>query len=213
MSVFHRIFGSDDKFYRLLESSSAEAQNGASALVRLVSQLNQGPIDTILSDIDQCRRKHKRISQEITEQLFHTFITPLEREDIEALSTALYKISKNVEKIGERLIICPPGVNMDPIRRQISLLEQGAGVLVSMVATLRAAGHTDRIRDSYERIQAIEGDADRIMNELLRDLYLNSQSDARTVVFWKDIYELVEKGIDRCRDTGAILFHIVLKNS
>jgi uncharacterized protein Yka (UPF0111/DUF47 family) len=139
-------------------------------------------------------------------------VTPLEREDIEALSNALYKISKNIEKIGERLIICPPGVNMDPIRRQISLLEQGTGVLVKMVGDLRAKGQAERIRDNYERIQAIEGDADRIMNELLRELY-HGQADARTVVFWKDIYELVEKGIDRCRDTGAVLFHIVLKNS
>ncbi len=212
MSALQRLFGRDDKFYRLLESSATEAQAGSSALGRLVSQLNQGPIDNILGDIDQSRRKHKRISQEITEQLFHTFVTPLEREDIEALSNALYKISKNIEKIGERLIICPPGVNMDPIRRQISLLEQGTGVLVKMVADLRAKGQAELIRDNYERIQAIEGDADRIMNELLRDLY-HGQADARTVVFWKDIYELVEKGIDRCRDTGAVLFHIVLKNS
>ncbi|HEY2343702.1 MAG TPA: DUF47 family protein [Chthoniobacteraceae bacterium] len=212
MSALHKLFGRDDKFYRLLESSAAEAQTGASALGRLVSQLNQGPIDTILGDIDQSRRKHKRISQEVTEALFQTFVTPLEREDIEALSIALYKISKNVEKIGERLIICPPGVNMDPIRRQISLLEQGTGVLMKMVSDLRSKQHAEVIRDNYERIQAIEGDADRIMNELLRDLY-HGQGDARSVVFWKDIYELVEKGIDRCRDAGAVLFHIVLKNS
>src|SRR5580698_7447781 len=184
MSAFLRLFGRDDKFYRLLESSATEAQTGAAALVRLVAQLNQGPIDTILGDIDQSRRKHKRTTQEITEQLFHTFVTPLEREDIEALSTALYKISKNVEKIGERLIICPPGVNMDPIRRQISLLEQGANILVKMVANLRSKGQAELIRDHYERIQAIEGDADRIMNELLRDLY-HGQGDARSVVFWK----------------------------
>jgi len=212
MSALQRLFGRDDKFYRLLESSANEAQAGSAALGRLVMELNQGPIDSILGDIDQSRRKHKRISQEITEQLFHTFVTPLEREDIEALSNSLYKISKNIEKIGERLIICPPGVNMDPIRRQVSLLEQGTTVLVKMVADLRAKGQAELIRDNYERIQAIEGDADRIMNELLRDLY-HGQADARTVVFWKDIYELVEKGIDRCRDTGAVLFHIVLKNS
>ncbi len=212
MSAFQQLFGRDNKFYKLLESSAVEAQTGAAALGHLVAELNQGPIDTILGDIDQSRRKHKRISQETTEALFQTFVTPLEREDIEALSTALYKISKNVEKIGERLIICPPGVNMDPIRRQISLLDQGTGVLVKMVAALRTKHQADLIRDSYERIQAIEGDADRIMNELLRDLY-HGQGDARSVVFWKDIYELVEKGIDRCRDTGAVLFHIVLKNS
>ena len=61
-------------------------------------------------------------------------------------------------------------------------------------------------------MQAIEGDADRIMNELLKALY-QGEDEARTVVFWKDIYELVEKAIDRCRNAGGLMFEIVLKNS
>ena len=37
--------------------------------------------------------------------------------------------------------------------------------------------------------------------------------DARLVVYWKDIYELIEKGIDRCRDAGFVVFHVALKYS
>ena len=212
MTALQRLFGRDDKFYRLLESSAAEAHAGAGVLVKLVATLNQGPLDEVLRDLDLSRSKHKRISHDITEALCSTFATPLEREDIEALSNALYKISKNIEKIGERLTICPPDLNMEPTGRQVALLEQGTGVLVKMVGELRDKGHGELIRDSYERIQAIEGDGDRIMNELLRDLY-HGHAEAREVVFWKDIYELLEKGIDRCRDAGSVLFHIVLKNS
>lgn len=212
MTALQRLFGRDDKFFSLLDASAAEAHVGSGLLVRLVAELNKSSLDTLLGDLDQSRRKHKRISQEITEQLCTTFVTPLEREDIEELSTSLYKISKSIEKIGERLTICPPGINLDPISRQISLLEQGTGVLVKMVGELRAKRHGELIRDSYERIQTIEGDADRVMNELLRDLY-RGEAEAHAVVFWKDIYELLEKGIDRCRDAGSVLFHIVLKNS
>lgn len=50
------------------------------------------------------------------------------------------------------------------------------------------------------------------MNELLRALY-HGTADARAVVFWKDIYELLEKAIDRCRDAGYVVFHVALKNS
>ncbi len=212
MTPLQRLFGRDDKFYRLLDSSAAEALGGASILVRLVDGLESGALDGIVGDLGQVRRKHKRISQEITEQLFQTFVTPIEREDIEELSNSLYKISKVSEKIGERLTISPPGLNTGTVRRQIALFEQATGVLAKMVSELRAKNHDESIRDHYERIQAIEGDADRVMNELLRDLY-HSQSEARIIVFLKDIYELLEKGIDRCRDTGGVLFNIVLKNS
>ena len=48
------------------------------------------------------RRKEKLLAQDLTEYLCKTFVTPLEREDIEALSNALYKIPKTVEKFAER---------------------------------------------------------------------------------------------------------------
>ena len=139
-------------------------------------------------------------------------MTPIEREDIEALNSALYKISKNVEKIAERLTISPAGVDVATVGRQLELLEQGAGVVAKMVAELQKKSHGEDIKGEYERLQAIEGDADRVMNELLRALYHGS-ADARAVVFWKDIYELLEKAIDRCRDAGYVVFHVALKNS
>ena len=213
MSLLHRIFSRDDKFFVLLESSAEEARIGAKILHEVLERIGKGgAADQTMGDLAQSRRKHKRISQEITELLCKQFVTPLEREDIEALSTALYKISKNIEKIGERMTICPQDADLSPLARQISLLEQGATVVVQMVAALRARSHGAEIKDSYERMQAIESDADRLMNDLLRTLY-HGDVDPRRVVFWKDIHELLEKGIDRCRDAGYVIFHVVLKNS
>jgi uncharacterized protein len=212
MSALQRFLGRDEKFFRLLESSVSEAKTATGILVRLLAQIAQGAVDATMGDLAQSRRKHKRISQEVTELLCKQFVTPFEREDIEALSSALYKITKNVEKIGERLTICPPGADLNVLTRQVSLLEQASNVVVKMIAALRARSHGPAITDEYERLQAIESDADRLMNDLLRDLY-RGDSDARAIVFWKDIFELLEKGIDRCRDAGYVVFHVVLKNS
>jgi uncharacterized protein Yka (UPF0111/DUF47 family) len=212
MSVIQSLFGRDDRFFKLLDESAACAASSAEIIGRLSAQIDKGPADQILTELAQNRRKHKRISQEITEGICKTFATPLEREDIEALSSALYKISKTVEKTGERLTLCPPGTHAETVGRQVSLLNQGTAVLARMVSELRSKAHGEKIREHYERIQAIEGDADRVMNELLYELY-HGQADARSVVFFKDIYELLEKGVDRCRDAGAVLFQIVLKNS
>lgn len=213
MSALKRIFGRDTKFFDLLESGAAAAKQSASTLVALFPKLSSaGASSDVLTDLAQARRKHKRISQQTTEELCKNFVTPLEREDIEALSTALYKITKTVEKIGERLLISPSGTDLSLISRQITMLEKAAEVVVAMVNEIRAKSHGEQIRDDYERLQAIEGDADKLMNELLRELYRGS-SDARVVVYWKDLYELLEKGIDRCRDAGYVVFHVALKYS
>lgn len=212
MSALQRIFGRDTKFYDLLESSAAAAKQSAAILASLLPKLIGAATDDALADLAQARRKHKRIAQETTEALCKNFVTPLEREDIEALSTALYKISKNVEKIGERLIISPAGADPQNITRQIVMLGQATEVVAKMVNELRSKSHGEAIRDDYERLQGIEGDADKLMNQLLRELY-HGTGDARLVVYWKDLYELTEKGIDRCRDAGYVVFHVALKYS
>jgi len=212
MSLLRRLLGRDDQFYQLLEASAAEASAAAAILVRILDRIGKGAVDDIMTELAQSRRKHKRISQEVTELLCRQFVTPIEREDIEELSSSLYKISKNIEKIGERLTIAPPGADLATLVPQVSLLEQGANVVIVMVRELRDGRHGEHVKDSYERLQAIESEADRLMNGLLREIY-RGEADGRSLIFWKDIYELLEKGIDRCRDSGYVVFHVVLKNS
>ncbi len=213
MSALLGFFSRDNKFFDLLEASAVEAQASAAIISRLLAQIGKGSIEEIKGDLDQSRRKHKRLSQETTEALTKTFVTPFEREDIEALSSALYKITKNCEKIGDRLAICPAGSDLTTVAKQVNMLDQAGGVVAKLVTELRAKTHGEQIRDLYERLQAIETEADRVMNDQLRELYTSTDTDARQVVFWKDIFELLERGVDRCRDAGYIVFHIVLKNS
>ena len=58
----------------------------------------------------------------------------------------------------------------------------------------------------------MEGEADKHMMSLYKDLY-SGKYEAIHVIALKDLYELLEKIIDRCRDSGNVLAHIVLKNS
>lgn len=211
MSWLNQLLGRDDTFFRLLEASSNQAKLTTGQLAQLLPRLS-GDSSAARNEIATTRQKHKVISREITEALCRVFMTPIEPEDIEALNSALYKISKNVEKIAERLSISPVGVQMDTVGRQLELLGQAGGVVSKMVGELRDKAHGEDIKGDYERLQAIEAEADRIMNELLSNLY-KDVTDARVVVFWKDIYELLEKAIDRCRDAGYVVFHVALKNA
>src|SRR5438477_2284477 len=99
MISLKRLLGQDDKFYDLLESSADEAKNSAALLVKVLPSITAERAEESVADLAQTRRRHKRITMEITKQLCRNFVTPLEREDIEALSSALYKIPKNIEKI------------------------------------------------------------------------------------------------------------------
>jgi uncharacterized protein Yka (UPF0111/DUF47 family) len=213
MSAIQRLLGRDRKFFELLAASAAEAKGGPSRLVALVENLAKGPVDVDLVEIGRKRVAHKQISNEITEALCRQFYTPLEREDIEALSDALYKISKTVEKIAERMSISPASNQVLPtVQKQLTLLCRGADLVEKMVGHLCAGTAGEEIKDEYAQLQALESEADKTMSDLLQGLY-QGDSDARVIIAWKDIYDLLEKAVDRCRDAGFVVFHVALKNA
>jgi uncharacterized protein Yka (UPF0111/DUF47 family) len=158
------------------------------------------------------RRQDKRITQEMTSLLCSAFITPLEREDIETLSHALYRIPKTVEKFAERLLVSQSKFRAEQFSRQAHLLEQATDTVYGMVRQLRQGPHLDKIRESNSQLHGYEGEADKLILDLLRDLY-SGRYDAVQMIVLRDLYELLEKVIDRCRDAGNVIFQIALKNS
>lgn len=211
MISFKKLLGKEEKFYDLLEASADEAKASTALLARILGQDSQVSASSI-HEIIQSRRKDKRITQQITEELCKTFVTPLEREDIEALSLALYKIPKTVEKIVERLTICPARVPRDSLQKQVILLEQAIDCVVAMVRQLRKGTQIERIQDQHAKLQFAEGEADKVMLALVKDLY-NGPHDAKDVVILMELYDLVEAAIDRARDAGQVVFMIMLKYS
>jgi uncharacterized protein len=209
MFSLQALFGKGDRFYQLLEDAAREAHES----VRLVIELIKSPASTKgLDDLALTRRKEKKIAEQISTELVKTFVTGLEREDIEALALALYKIPKTVEKLAEHIMLSRQHLAAVDLTRQAEIMEQATDVVLTMVIQLRDMKHLEKAREWNIKLQYLEGEADRLMMELLKDLYSGRHEALRAIVI-RDIYELMEKVIDRCRDAGNVVMHIVLKNS
>src|SRR6266849_5959482 len=207
-----RILGHDEKFFDLLEASAQQADSSVHHLVDLLGKLEKNDSPQDLAVFAESRREDKRITQELTEQLSKTSITPLEREDIQELTAALYKIPKTVEKIGERILICPEDLRGHSFQKQVELLDQAAETVLAMVKQLRKGIDARTAREMNAKLQAIEGDADQLELDRLRDLFQGDYAP-KQVVFLHDLYGLLEKVIDRCRDAGNINMQVAVKYS
>src|SRR6266478_4590240 len=201
MFSLQKLLGNEDKFFTLLEASAEEARTSVQALVKL----NKAPDRTnVLYEFVQSRRKEKQIRSQISEAVYTTFVTALEREDIENLSNALYRIPKTVEKFGERLLLTPQHVQGVNFSRQIEPLALAADTVLEMVKSLRRGADLEQIKALNDKLQYLEGEADKAIVELLRDLFSGNYEPIKVIVL-KDLYELLEKVIDRCRDAGNII--------
>ncbi len=209
MFSLQKILGKDDRFFELMEGSAEEARASVRFLIPLVKQPERYQS---LDPFAEIRRKDKRLSQELTEHLCKTFVTPLEREDIEGLANALYKIPKSVEKFGERYLLAPQHIEGLNISKQMVMLEKAAETVALLVHELRRGVDLEKVGRQNDELQRIESEADKLMVESLQELYRGDYSSIRIVIL-KDLYELLERIFDRCRDLGNVVFQIVLKHS
>ena len=209
MFSLQKIFGKGDRFQELLEAAAQESHE----TVRLVIELMKSPRNTQnFDDLVLARRKEKKISEQISNDLVNTFITNLEREDIEALARGLFRIAKAAEKLAERLVMAGKQLDGFDFSLQADMMAKATDAVHGMIKQLRDIKDLEKVKNFNDRLQLVELEADKYMNELLREIYSGKYDPLRAMII-RDVNELMEKVVDRCHDTGVVVMHTVLKNS
>ena len=208
MFSLQTIFGSGQQFYTLLDEAAQAAYDSTKALHSMMKASDRQPA---LDAFKLARQRERAASDKISHALVDSFITPIEREDIESLGSALYKIPKQVEKFADRYSLAVQHLEGIDFAPRAAMLEQAAGVVVEMVHDLQKM-NIDRMTVLNEKLRSLENEADRLMLELYRDIY-SGRLDNLQMFLLKEFFEILEKAIDRCREAGVVAYQIVLKNS
>ena len=209
MFSIQQLFSKGERFQELLEAATQESHES----VRLAIEVMKAPGKTQnRDDVILARRKEKKISQQISNELVNAFVTRLEREDIEALARALYRIPKAAEKLADRLVMAGHFLDGVDFSKHADMMAKATDAVRGMVLQLRDLKDLEKVKDFNDRLQLVEVEADRYIMDLLRDLYSGKYEPHRAMML-RDIYELMEKVIDRCHDAGNVVMYIVLKNS
>jgi uncharacterized protein Yka (UPF0111/DUF47 family) len=209
MFSLQRILGCDDQFCELLEAS---AQEGVESVEALKGALNNGNGRPCLASFREARRQNKVITEDIAALQLRALVTSFEREDIEAVAEALYKIPKTVEKFAERYLLSFEHVREFDFTRQLVLVEEATKSVLEMVQAFRALAGMAEIKRLDRRIQRLESDADDVILDLVGQLIEPDFPSLRGIIL-KDLVELNEKVVDRCRDASGVIARVTMKIS
>src|SRR3712207_5078674 len=160
-------------------------------------------------DILICEQEGDRITHDIIQRLNQTFVTPIDREDIHELASALDDIVDYTEEVADYLGLYKIEAPMQQAQDLARVLHAASRQVAEALPRLR--GFKDLSHYTVE-INRLENDGDRIVREAIASLFDNG-IDPMVVIRWKDIFERLENAIDATEHTANILEGIIIKNS
>jgi hypothetical protein len=203
-----QVFGPRDRVYfDLFEEAGRNIFVAADLLDRLIVDYPDNA--HLAQDILNCEHEGDRITHDIIDRLNHTFVTPIDREDILALASALDDIVDYAEEVADYMGLYKIEAPMDQAIRLARVLKAATRQIADAIPKLR--GFRD-ISEHTVEVNRLENEGDRITREAVASLF-DGGIDPMVVIRWKDVFERLEAAIDATERVANILEGIVIKNS
>lgn len=205
------IFGllpKEEAFFDLFKQAAHNVIEGSRLLKELMEDYTT--VQQKIERIKEVEHIGDGITHDIALRLNQTFLTPLDREDIHDLASALDDILDAVEAVADRFAIYKIAQPTESAIRLADILYR-ASVAVGRGVDHIAMSH-EEVKEYGVQVNSLENEADRVSRDAISELF-EKETNPIAVIKWKEIYETFEEGTDRCEDVANVIECIVLKQT
>lgn len=200
----------DMEFYDLFEKAAAIVLKAAEAFADVARDYAQR--DEYIARIRQFEHDGDEVAHRTLDKLDKTFITPLDREDIQGLMMLMDDVIDEIDAASKRLSLYRITETTPWFGKQADVLVRAARAIGQAVPRLRNLKRPEGLHAHLVEIHRLENVGDDNNHAALAELF-NNATDPFLVMKWKEIYDLTERAIDKCEDVANTIEGIVLKNS
>jgi len=208
MARLSQVFAPRDReFFDLFEEAGANILRAADLLDRMLR--NYPDTKELAREILLCEQEGDRITHDVVQRLNQTFVTPIDREDILELASALDDIVDLTEEVADYLGLYKVEAPMEQAQRLAHILMQACRQISEAMPRMR---DFKDISHYTVEIHRLENEGDRVVREAIASLF-DTGIDPMVVIRWKDLFERLEEAIDATERVANTLQGIVIKNS
>jgi predicted phosphate transport protein (TIGR00153 family) len=194
-------------YFELFEEAGRNVLRAAELLDAMLSDYPDSK--KLAAEIKDCEHEGDRITHEIIDRLNHTFVSPIDRQDILALASALDDTVDYTEEVADYLGLYRVEAPMEQAIRLADALHAATREIAEAIPQLR--GFRDISTHTVE-INRLENEGDRITRAAIASLF-DTGIDPMVVICWMDLFERLEAAIDATERVAHIMEGIVIKNS
>lgn len=146
-------------------------------------------------------------------QLYESFITPFDREDLNALALKMDDVVDDMENIARRLQIYHVGTMRPEAVELAHLAREATDELELLFECFPNFKKDPQVMDRVHRIHLIEDHGDDVYHSAIARLYEENEAPATHLLKWNTIFNRMEDTIDAVKDVSSIVSSVVLKNA
>ena len=206
-SIANLLRGSDREFFDLFERAGMNIVRAAELLDEMLARYPETA--DLARDILACEHDGDRLTHDVINRLNQRFVTPIDREDILQLASALDDIVDYTEEVADYLGLYKIEAPMAQAQRLAGVLRDATRQIAAAIPLMR---DFKDIREHMLEVHRLENEGDRITREAIASLF-ETGIDPMVVIRWKDIFERLENAIDSTERAAFILEGIVIKNA
>jgi uncharacterized protein len=210
--VLARFLPRDEQFFTHFNESAANALETTRMLAEIIEF---GPeLERKVRRLRDLEHQGDDVTHRIYQALNSTFVTPIDRDDIRNLASALDDFVDGLEEAGKRLWLYRMGAPTEAARLFGRILVEQAEHLAPAVPLLeRAAKEVSDLQRCALELHRLENEADDALNQALAVLY-DGVTEVPALIRslrWGEIYALLEAATDSGENIGHILEGIMSK--
>jgi uncharacterized protein Yka (UPF0111/DUF47 family) len=205
-----RLIPREEKFFELFVQQAENVLVGARQLKDLLEDYTD--LDQKRMLIEKTESHGDEIAHSILEKLNTTFITPMDREDIHALTSALDDILDLIHATAQRLHLYRVHTVTPEAGSLANIILRATEETLALIRDLDKMKKPKHMKERWIEVNRLENEGDAVSRAAIAGLFDN-ETNPIEVIKWKELYEHLETAIDKCEDAVNIVEAVCLKNA
>ncbi len=204
-----KISNRPEAFFELFSESAENMRSAAELLKDLIDDYRD--VDLKAQRIADREHEGDEVTHAIIRRLNTTFITPIDREDIYQLATALDDVMDSIEAVGDLFVLHNIEAPLPEMAAQADVLVKAAIQTEQALAQLKDMNR-EKLEPYWIEINSLENEGDKLYRRAIADLF-SGERKAMDVLKWKEVIENLEEALDGLENVANIIESIVLKHA
>lgn len=202
-------------YFKAFNSLTEKAIEEADLLINIFENFESADnLFNTMEDVHEIEHSGDDINHEVFKNIARDFITPIDREDLLALSCNLDNILDQIEDCIQRIYIYdvhkvhPQAINFAKIvKRSCETMHE------CTLALPNYKKNREALSECIVKVNATEEEADLLYMDVIRCLYTKDHSKPIKVMVWSEIFLAMEECCDACEHASDVIRSVILKNS